>query len=87
MTRLIDADKLLIDIEELKKSPWYNATYLSNERKIGMLEAMDMIEAACIRHGETVEAIPIEWIEEYCEEAARDPYPVYDMIADWKKEE
>lgn len=59
MTRLIDADKAERDIEELRKSDWFNAPYLSKERKIGLSEAFDMIQSVCIKHAPTVDAEPV----------------------------
>lgn len=66
--KLIDADKAERDIEELRKSDWFNAPYLSKERKIGLSEAFDMIQSVCIKHAPPVDAIPIEWIEFYISE-------------------
>ena len=62
MTRLIDADKAERDIEELRKSDWFNAPYLSKERKIGLSEAFDMIQSVCIKHAPPVDAIPVTWL-------------------------
>ena len=47
--RLIDADKLMKDIAELKKSPWYNA-----ENHAFYKEAVDIIESLCIKKALTV---------------------------------
>ena len=66
MTRLIDADKAERDIEELRESDWFNAPYLSKERKIGLSEAFDMIQGVCIKHAPTVDAEPVrhgKWIK------------------------
>lgn len=57
--RLIDADKAERDIEELRKSHWFNSPYLTKERKIGLSEAFDMIQGVCIKHAPTVDAEPI----------------------------
>lgn len=62
MTRLIDADKAERDIEELRKSDWFNAPYLTRERKLGLSEAFDMIQGVCIKHALPVDAIPVEWL-------------------------
>lgn len=62
--RLIDADALLKDIEDLKKSPWYLAGYISDERRLGIKEGLDMI-SSIIRHSPTSDAEPIKrgkWI-------------------------
>ena len=63
--RLINADVALKDIEDLRKSPWYNAEFLSDERRLGMKEGMDMVRDVCIQHGEVVNAIPVEWIDQF----------------------
>jgi len=47
--RLIDADELMKDIAELKKSPWYNA-----ENHAFYKEAVDIIESLCIKKALTV---------------------------------
>lgn len=66
--RLIDADALLKEIEELKKSPWFNygrgacnplhGLYL--ERK----EAVEMVEDICIKQAPTIKAFTLADIEE-----------------------
>ncbi len=53
-----------------------------SEKLIPFTDAMDTL-----RDMEVVDAISIEWIEEYCEEGARDPYPVYDMVKAWREEQ
>lgn len=64
---LIDAEVVLKDIEDLRKSPWYNADYLSEQTRFGMKEGLDMA-GACVRYATEVEAIPVEWIRKYnCE--------------------
>lgn len=52
--RLIDADALLHEIGELKKSPWYNKNYcgMFSIRK----EAVEIIEDMCIKDAPTVDA-------------------------------
>lgn len=64
--RLIDADDLLKEIEELKKSPWFNngrggcvlhGLYL--ERK----EAVEMVEDICIKQAPTIKTFTLENIE------------------------
>ena len=65
--RLIDADDLLKEIEELKKSPWFNngrggcvlhGLYL--ERK----EAVEMVEDICIKQAPTIKTFILADIEE-----------------------
>lgn len=62
--RLIDADKAERDIEELRKSDWFNAPYLTRERKLGLSEAFDMIQGVCIKHAPTVDAVPVSYIQQ-----------------------
>ena len=59
---MIDEKHLLAGIEELKKSPWFNADYISDERRLGMKEALDMI-SSILRNSPTIDAIPVEYIE------------------------
>lgn len=62
--RPIDEKNLIADIEGLKKSPWFNADYISDERRLGMKEALDMM-SSIIRNSPTVDAEPIRrgsWI-------------------------
>lgn len=55
--RLIDADALLHEIGELKKSPWYNENYcgMFSTRK----EAVEIIEDLCINDAPTVDAVEV----------------------------
>ena len=91
MTRLIDADKAERDIEELRKSDWFNAPYLSKERKIGISEAFDMIQSVCIKYAPPVDAIPIEWINHYMDTELTKGSLFYscmsEFMRDWKKEQ
>lgn len=48
MSDYIDRDLLLAEIEELKKSPWYNGGYGTYERNIRR-EAIDIIVDLCIK--------------------------------------
>lgn len=60
--RLIDADKLLEGIAELKQSPWYNSKYGYADRK----EAVETIEDLCIKREPTIDAIEVvksKWVE------------------------
>ena len=55
--RLIDAEKLLEGIAELKQSPWFNSKYGYADRK----EAVETIEYLCIKKEPTIDAEPM-WI-------------------------
>lgn len=60
--RLIDADKLLEGIAELKQSPWFNSKYGYADRK----EAIETIEDLCIKKEPTVDAVEVirsKWVE------------------------
>lgn len=57
--RLIDADKLIDDLSDLKKSPWANEPWLSDQRKLGMREAIDMIQSIVRVDSQTVDAEPV----------------------------
>ena len=50
--RLIDADELLKEIAELKRSPWYNCE--NRLHHILYAEAIDIIESLCITKSLTV---------------------------------
>ena len=60
MTRLIDADALLNDISDLKKSPWFHENYFDhkNIRK----EAIEIVEQLCIDKAPTIDAVPVETV-------------------------
>ena len=55
--RLIDADALLNDISDLKKSPWFHENYFDhkNIRK----EAIEIVEQLCIDKAPTIDAVPV----------------------------
>ena len=55
MSRLIDADKLLKGIAELKQSPWFNNIYGYADRK----EAVEIIEDLCIKMAPTIDAVEV----------------------------
>lgn len=57
--RLIDADKLLEGIAELKQSPWFNDKYGYADRK----EAVETIEDLCIKKEPTIDAVSREKYE------------------------
>ena len=58
--RLIDADKLLEGIAELKQSPWFNDKYGYADRK----EAVETIEDLCIKKEPTIDAVDRELYEQ-----------------------
>lgn len=53
--RLIDADKLLKGIAELKQSPWYENFSGRFFRK----EAVEIIEDLCIKEAPTIDAVEV----------------------------
>lgn len=61
--RLIDADAVLKDLDDLKKSPWYH--FDNPFVRQGMRECMEVVEEACIKDAPTVEAIPVEWLKQF----------------------
>lgn len=57
--RLIDAEALIKDLPDLKKSPWANDQDISADRRFGISEALDMIKSI-VRHDQpTVDAVPV----------------------------
>lgn len=58
-TRLIDADKLIDDLSDLKRSPWANEPWASDQRKLGIREALDMIQSIVRVDSQTVDAVPV----------------------------
>lgn len=85
----IGKKNLLADIEELKKSPWFNADYISDERRLGMKEALDMM-GSIIRNTPTMDAIPVEWIKKYMSRClAIEQDAIGEMVKEWteRKEE
>ena len=54
--RLIDADALLHEIEELKKSPWFNDDSYPGSHSVRK-EAVEIIEDLCIKDAPTVDAV------------------------------
>lgn len=58
---LIERSALLKDLDDLKKSPWYNTGNPFIQQ--GMRECMDMIETQCIKKALAEDAIPVEWIQ------------------------
>lgn len=63
MTRLIDADKLIDDLSDLKRSPWANTPYASDQRKLGIIEALDMVQSIVRVDSQTVDAVPVDMIK------------------------
>lgn len=57
--KLIDADRLLEGIAELKQSPWFNSKYGYADRK----EAVETIEDLCIKREPTVDVVSKEKYE------------------------
>ena len=57
--RPIDADGLLKDIEELKKSPWYNGENGNYERLIRS-EAIGLVVDLCIKGAPTLHCAPVK---------------------------
>ena len=55
--RLIDADALLHEIGELKKSPWYNDN--TNGARVIRSEAVSIIEQVCIQDAPTIDAVEV----------------------------
>lgn len=53
--RLIDADKLLEEIKELERSPWYNDTRENPTVYYTRKDTMDVVADLCIRKAETVD--------------------------------
>lgn len=66
--RLINADKLIDDLSDLKRSPWANEPWLSDPQKLGILEAIDMIQSIVRVDSQTVDAVPISFIEKRIEQ-------------------
>lgn len=60
--RLIDADALIKDLSDLKKSPWANDQDISADRRFGISEALDMIKSIVRCDQPTVDAVPVEMI-------------------------
>lgn len=56
--RLIDADALLHEIEELKKSPWFNDDSYPGSHAVRK-EAVEIIEDLCIKDAPTVDAVEV----------------------------
>lgn len=56
--RLIDADKLMAEMKKAEAEPAYQHT--GEDWYVGMISAEGFVDEA-----ETVEAIPVNWIEEY----------------------
>ena len=52
MSRLIDADHVVGEIEKLKESPWFNYENINGARKIRK-EALEIVIALCIKHEPT----------------------------------
>lgn len=57
--RLIDADRLIDDLSDLKRSPWANEPWASDQRKLGISEAIDMIQSIIRVDSQTADAVPV----------------------------
>lgn len=55
--RLIDADALLQEVDELKKSPWFNKNY--DWARFVCNETMEIIESLCIDAAPAVDAVEV----------------------------
>ena len=89
--RLIDADKLIKDLSDLRKSPWANMPYISADRKFGISEALDMIESIVRCEQPTIDAIPIQYILTTIRQWNRDGYAesaeaLEILVMNWDKE-
>lgn len=58
MPRLIDADALLNEINELKKSPWYNGENGNYERLVRS-DAIGIVVDLCIKQAPTLDYAPV----------------------------
>lgn len=63
--RLINADALLHEIEELKKSPWFNDDSYPGSHAVRK-EAVEIIEDLCIKDAPTVEKLEWHYNEKDC---------------------
>lgn len=57
MSRLIDADALMDDINELKKSRWYNNDI--NGSRVVRSEVIDIVQMLCIDNAPTIDAVEV----------------------------
>lgn len=57
MARYIDADLLISEIDELKKSPWYNNDY--DGRKFARQEAVSIVVNLCIKRAPTADVVEV----------------------------
>lgn len=58
MARYIDADLLISEIDELKKSPWYNNDY--DEHKCARQEAVNIVVDLCIKRAPTADVQEVQ---------------------------
>lgn len=66
MSDYIDRDLLLAEIEELKKSPWYNDCGENYERIIRS-DAIGAVEDLCVKSAPTADVVEVrhgEWVED-----------------------
>lgn len=57
--RLIDADKLIDDLSDLMRSPWANPPWASDQRELGIREALDMIQSIVRVDSQTIDSVPV----------------------------
>lgn len=86
MGRLIDADKLKAQVEAHEIKYKFTPTDYQYGHNVGIDKAVADIEDA-----ETVEAIPVPWIESYALLAEADGRPFFaegirDMVEEWKRD-
>lgn len=87
MGRLIDADKLKAQVEAHEIKYKFTPTDYQYGHNVGINKAVNDIEDA-----ETVEAIPVDWIEKYIEEMDEigfcpEAMHVSSMMSRWKEEQ
>ena len=70
---LVDKDDILKDIADLQKSPWYNEGAEPKDGQHGLYlirkEAVEIVRDMCVKVAPIVDAIPVEWIEHFRQEA------------------
>lgn len=54
--RLIDADKILTGIEEIKISPWATESYMF-PHELAVKEALEIVRDLCVNQAPTVDAV------------------------------
>ena len=65
MARYIDADKLMNEIDKLRKSPWYNDDYDYNSAiRCARHEAVEIVVDLCIKCAPTADVGKIVWCKD-----------------------